>query len=402
MTLTPPSEENQRPWLDEHDACALIANVRKAGRPTHGNVKRTLAALGRMGHRTGEVAGEGDGCGLLTDIPRIIWARTMESLGKPGDLASDPHFFVIHLFLPQQGTTDIVRQITERAELSVLQIWYSAAGQTRPEMLGPLARAQEPVFWQIAGYAPGRDRRDANARLFDFQMEIERDLPIHVVSCSTHTVVYKVRGHADTLYKYYPDLRDPEFESAITIGHSRYSTNTETAFERVQPFSLLGHNGEINTIARLRQEARMLGVQLPHSGSDSQDLNRSLETLIHVYGFTLLEAMEIMFPPVPTEAQALAPEQQPLYHRYRLGWGPFAQGPAGLVTRYGDECVFSVNAMGLRPLWFGETEKDYYFSSEQGVVPIELNVRDPRPLSPGEKFVVNVYRNSIVRVLGDQ
>lgn len=402
MNITPPPEENHRPWLDEHDSCALIANVRKQARPTHGNVKRTLLALARMGHRTGEVQGEGDGCGLLTDIPRILWARTMTQMGKAGELASDPHFFVMHLFLPATNTADLVAQIADRAQLHVLQIVHSAAGQTRPEQLGPLARRQEPVFWQIAGYAPGRDTRDGNARLFEFQMQIERELPLHVVSCSTHSVVYKVRGHADTLYKYYPDLRDPDYESAITIGHSRYSTNTETAFERVQPFSLLGHNGEINTIARLREEARMMGAQLVHSGSDSQDLNRLLETLIHKYGFTLLEAMEIAFPPVPSEAEALTAEQQPLYRRYRMGWGPFAQGPAGLVTRYGDECVFSVDAMGLRPLWHGETEKDHYFSSEQGVVPLEQNVRDPRPLAPGEKVVLNVHRNSAVRVMGDR
>jgi glutamate synthase (NADPH/NADH) large chain len=402
MNITPPPEENQRPWLDEHDGCALIANVRKGGRPTHGNVKRTLLALTRMGHRTGEVQGEGDGCGLMTDIPRIIWARKMQSVGKSGDIVTDPQFFVIHLFLPQENTQEIVRQITETAALNVLQILYNAAGETKPEMLGPLARRQEPVFWQIAGYAPGRDPRDANARLFEFQMQIERDLPVHVVSCSTHTVVYKVRGHADTLYKYYPDLRDPEFESVVTIGHSRYSTNTETAFERVQPFSLLGHNGEINTIARLREEARMLGTQLVHSGSDSQDLNRVLESLIHRYHFTLLEAMEICFPPVPHEAESLTDEQQPLYRRYRMGFGPFAQGPAGLVTRHGDECVFSVDALGLRPLWFGETEKDYYFSSEQGVLPLEQNIRDPRPLAPGEKVVLNVIRGSTIRVLLDR
>ena len=167
-----------------------------------------------MGHRTGEVAGEGDGCGLLTDIPRIIWSRHMQSIGQRGELALDPHFFVMHLFLPQENTADIVEQIAERAQLSVLQLLYSEPGQTRPEMLGTLARAQEPVFWQMAGYAPGRDTRDANSRLFDFQMQIERDLPLHVVSCSTHSVVYKVRGHADTLYKYYPDLRNPEFESS--------------------------------------------------------------------------------------------------------------------------------------------------------------------------------------------
>jgi len=400
-SLIPPTEENERPYLLEHDACALIANIRKGGRPTHGNVKRTLAALARMGHRTGEVQGEGDGCGVLTDIPRTIWTQIMQRIGQPSDLARDPHFFVAHLFLPQQDTEAIVRRIGEIAQLRVLQIVYSAYGQTRSEMLGPLARAQEPVFWQLAGYAPARTVQDANARLFEFHLEIERELPVHVVSCSTHSVVYKVRGHVDTLYKYYPDLRNPEFESAITIGHSRYSTNTETAFERVQPFSLLGHNGEINTIARLRQEARMLGAQLVHGGSDSQDLNRLLEVLIHRYGFTLAEAMEIAFPPVPHEAQALPPEVATLYRRYRMGWGPFAQGPAALVTRYGDECVFSVDALGLRPLWFGETEKDYFFSSEQGVLPLEQNVRDPRPLAPGEKVVLSIHRGSTVRVMSD-
>jgi len=402
MTRPVPPEELSRPWLDEHDSCALIANVRKHGRPSHGNVKRTLDALGKMGHRTGEVAGEGDGCGLLTDIPRAIWARKLQERGFDGQMVDDPHFFVAHLMIPQGTDLAALDQIAALAELHVLQIIISEPGKVKSEMLGPLARAQEPLFWQIAGYAPGRDARDANARLFDFQMQVEREFSVHVSSCSTFSVVYKVRGFTDTLYKYYPDLRDPEYMSVITIGHSRYSTNTETSFERVQPFSLLGHNGEINTIARLRQEARMLGGQLVRSGSDSQDMNRALETLIHTYGFTLMEAMEIMFPPVPGEAEALPPDLAPLYRRYRMGWGPFAQGPAALVTRYGEECVFSVDAMGLRPLWFGETDKDYYFSSEHGVVPLEQNLRDPRPLAPGEKVALTIHRNSTVRVLSDR
>ncbi|MFN3607345.1 MAG: hypothetical protein ACK4SS_09175, partial [Cypionkella sp.] len=154
--------------------------------------------------QTGEVQGEGDGCGVLTDIPRTIWTQIMQRIGQPSDLARDPHFFVAHLFLPQQDTEAVVRRIGEIARLRVLQIVYSAHGQTRSEMLGPLARAQEPVFWQLAGYAPARSVQDANARLFEFHLEIERELPVHVVSCSTHSVVYKVRGHVDTLYKYYP------------------------------------------------------------------------------------------------------------------------------------------------------------------------------------------------------
>src|SRR6266540_4358566 len=76
-------------WLEEHDACALVAAIRKNGQATHGNLKRALAALSIMGHRSGEVNGEGDGVGVLTDIPRLLWSQALEQDGKPGWLAED-------------------------------------------------------------------------------------------------------------------------------------------------------------------------------------------------------------------------------------------------------------------------------------------------------------------------
>src|SRR5687768_3728100 len=84
-------------WLDERDACALVASVRKNGEATHGNLKRAMTALSIMGHRSGEVNGEGDGCGVMTDIPRLLWAQALEQAGKPGWLAEDRRFFVGHL-----------------------------------------------------------------------------------------------------------------------------------------------------------------------------------------------------------------------------------------------------------------------------------------------------------------
>src|SRR5687768_13121255 len=84
-------------WLEERGACALVASVRKNGEATHGNLKRALAALSIMGHRSGEVNGEGDGCGVMTDIPRLLWAQALEQAGKPGWLAEDRRFFVGHL-----------------------------------------------------------------------------------------------------------------------------------------------------------------------------------------------------------------------------------------------------------------------------------------------------------------
>ena len=91
-------------WLDERDACALVASIRKNGEATHGNLKRALAALSIMGHRSGEVNGEGDGCGVLTDIPRLLWAQALEHEGKPGWLAEDRRFFVGHLMIPNTNT----------------------------------------------------------------------------------------------------------------------------------------------------------------------------------------------------------------------------------------------------------------------------------------------------------
>ena len=113
----------------------------------------------------------------------------------------------------------------------------------------------------------------------------------------------------------------------------------------------------------------MLGAKFAPEGSDSQDLNRTIETLIHDYGYSLLEAMEIAFPPIHHEIKQLEPDLQNLYVFLRQAFGPFAQGPAGIISRYGDECVFSVDALGLRPLWFGAMENDYFFSSEKGLVP---------------------------------
>ena len=120
---------------------------------------------------------------------------------------------------------------------------------------------------------------------------------------------------------------------------------------------MLGHNGEINTIAQLRQEARMLGVPIEPGASDSQDLNRVIDTLIRRDGLSLAEAMEMVVPPIVNEIRSLPEELHPFYMYLRQAMGPFAQGPVALIARHGDECVFSADALGLRPLWKVETRR---------------------------------------------
>ena len=205
-------------------------------------------------------------------------------------------------------------------------------------------------------HAAARRQRARDALLFDLQLAIEARTAALTVSLSADSVVYKVRGTAQVLTAYYPDLSDPAFVSAISIGHNRYSTNTTTAFERVQPFSLLGHNGEINTIAKFRTESQMLHIPLVPGASDSQDVNRTLEGMIHRYDLSLWEALELIFPPIVNEIKRVPDEMADVLMYFRQAWGPFAQGPAAMAIRAGDELVGTVDALGLRPLWLCRRE----------------------------------------------
>ncbi|HEX8146770.1 MAG TPA: glutamate synthase-related protein [Pyrinomonadaceae bacterium] len=372
----------------ERDACAIIANVKKDGRPSHGNVKRTLEALARMGHRTGEVEGEGDGAGLQTDIPRERWARRLEAAGLRGTLVNRAQFTVAHIMIPHEHRADageIKRRALELFEDSVFEVLVSEQARVRTEALGPQARAMEPEFWQVAALprtARGVEDRD----IFHITLRLERELPVHVASLSPNSVIYKVRGDADTLRRYFPELSHPDFKSAISLGHGRYSTNTDSRPERAQMFSTLGHNGEINSVDRLGREALALGFQLPPRASDSQVLDRVVESFMFEYGLSLMNALEIAFPPVWSEIERFPAEVRELYRYWRRAFGAHAQGPAAIIARQADEIVFSSDALGLRPLWCGETEKEFFASSEKGVVPLENMVRDPRPLAPGEKM----------------
>src|SRR5687767_6113854 len=140
-------------WLEERDACALVASVRKNGEATHGNLKRALAALSIMGHRCGEVNGEGDGCGVMTDIPRLLWSQALEQEGKPGWLAEDRRFFVGHLMIPntEANISEIQAGILNMLKESGMDLLLERPMLTRLQALGKMARLQAPHLWQIAG-----------------------------------------------------------------------------------------------------------------------------------------------------------------------------------------------------------------------------------------------------------
>jgi glutamate synthase (NADPH) large chain len=368
------------PWtVEEQDACALYGWVAKDARPEHDPIPAGLAALQHMLHRAGGIDGQGDGCGLSIDIPRELWAEEVRAGGHAPDLVLDPGFAVAHLLIPRAAgaVKEGARELMSRIGLRVLA---ERDGVVDSTALGPRAREEEPLFWQVGGLIQDP------ARCFELAVLLEDGLDLHVASCSTHSVVYKALGTPAVLGGYYPDLGDPRVRTAVVLGHNRYSTNTSPSFRRVQPFGVLGHNGEINTVARLRTEARMLGVPLVRGGSDSQDLDRTAEALIGS-GLSLVEAIELLMPPIVNEIKGMPEELRGFYMYLRQAFGPMAQGPAALIARHGDECVFSVDALGLRPLWQLETAAAHLFSSEPGIIATADLVAEPKPLAPGEKVM---------------
>ncbi|MBO9130955.1 glutamate synthase-related protein [Bacillus sp. 165] len=369
----------------EHDACGIVSVIEKKRIPTKDNINLCIQSLVKMNHRAGFINGEGDGIGIHIDIPKNLWKEKLSSVGTNPSLADQPEFIVGHFFIDQkQNVSHIQNEIKEMFKNKGFSLLFESINITNSAALGPIALKEEPIFWQfslLAGKEPNLD-----ALLFDLTIEIEKNEAVHVASLSTHHVVYKVMGAGDTLVNYYNDLTNPLIASTMTLGHNRYSTNTLSNFFRVQPFSVLGHNGEINTIAKLRDQADMMNVPLTNGGSDSQDLNRTIETFLTRHSYSLFEAVDLLFPPIINEIKLYKEHLQDLYTYMREGWGHFAQGPAGIISRYKDEAVFSVDSLGLRPLWKVETETSYIFSSEPGVVLPDEYTAEPKSFAPGEKI----------------
>ncbi|CAM4338146.1 glutamate synthase [Bacillus manliponensis] len=370
----------------EHDACGIVSVMEKNNIPTKENIDLCIQSLVKMNHRAGFINGEGDGIGIHIDLPKALWRTKLTQSGYDSDLVEHPQFVVGHFFLSKKAdATTLKNHIHSVLQSENFTVLFEDTNVTNSESLGPLGKQEEPTFLQVA-VIPETQRDNIDPLLFSLTIAIEQNEHIHVASLSHDYVVYKVLGAGDTLVAYYNDLQHPLIASTMTLGHNRYSTNTLSNFFRVQPFSILGHNGEINTIAKLRDQAEMIDVPLTIDGSDSQDLNRTLETLLIRYNYSLFEAMDILFPPIINEIKLYKTHMQDLYTYIREAWGHFAQGPAGIISRYKDEAVFSVDSLGLRPVWKVETESSYIFSSEPGVISPTEYVAEPKSLSPGEKI----------------
>src|SRR5579883_3577780 len=306
----------------EHDACGTGFLASVSGEASHTVVVTALEALARLTHRGAQDADAetSDGAGILTQIPRALLLEELEqrhiSLADPADLA------VGMIFLPPAGgansarSRDLIEQTISNLGLTFLgwrtppidyRVLGTRARQTAPEIMQVLISRPAHLTFSLYGQALYRARRLMERALREEQID-----DCYIVSLSHTTVIYKGLLAPKELSRFYTDLSDPRYTSALVVLHQRYSTNTLPAWPLAQPMRLLAHNGEINTIQGNRNwmEAREGSLSAPSWGddirdvlpvlqpdaSDSAQLDNALE-LLACSGRDLLESVQMLVPP---------------------------------------------------------------------------------------------------------
>jgi glutamate synthase (ferredoxin) len=386
----------------EHDACGIGFVARIDGRPEHDILTMALAALGNQRHR-GAVASDaktGDGSGVLTQLPRRLLLRDLAAQGVE---ASADDLALGMLFLPTDPeAAAAARRVVEHAltgrGLRMLA-WRDVP--THAEGLGQRAQETMPLIQQvIIGKDAARSEQEYERVLFLTRKAIETEwhaqgITAYVPSFSARTVVYKGLLLGDYLRDFYCDLADPDFETALAVYHQRYSTNTFPTWERAQPFRMVSHNGEINTLqgnanwmrsrecaVRFPEVPGMTGDFAPSvrpvvdpSGSDSAILDNVLELLVQG-GRDIRHAMTMMVPEAWEQVPCL---MEP--------W----DGPAALTFSDGHIVGTTLDRNGLRPARYRITEDGIVISgSEAGVVSLaDRRIIQKGRLGPGQMIAVD-------------
>ncbi len=390
------SGDRQRLLYDprrERDACGigLVADVH--GRPSRDVLDRALAGLAAVGHRGAWAADgvTGDGAGVLLPL-----TDTMSGWPDAG----------LAMCFLREGWLRAPVEDACRAEGLEPAGWRTVP--TRNEAIGVTALASLPRIDQLV-LAPS-EHPDAERRAYRARRRAERVAGVYVVSLSFRTVTYKALCAAGQLAHFYPDLEDPALEVPFAIFHQRFSTNTEPSWERAQPFRLLCHNGEINTIdgnvawmeARLRSQEPEPGLApaLDRDGSDSALLDNALDLVVRGQGKDLAEAVSLLVPPAWQNDPRLDPEVRD-FHRYGAMLSEPWDGPAALCFTDGRTCGATLDRNGLRPLRVAITDDGLVtVASEAGAVPLPEGSRVKRArLGPGGILVVDPVRGLL---LGDE
>ena len=401
----------------EHDNCGIGAVVNIKGKKTHETVANALRIVEHLEHRAGKDAeGEtGDGVGILLQISHKFFKKVCKKEGF--DIGGEREYGIAQLFFPQHEirraqAKKMFEIILEKEDLKLLG-WRTVP--VFPEVLGSKARECMPCIMQAFIRKP----QDVEAgisfdrRLYIARREFEQSNDnTYVVSMSSRTIVYKGMFLVGQLRTFFADLQNKDYESAIAMVHSRFSTNTNPSWERAHPNRFIVHNGEINTIRgnadkMLAREENMespylkgeLHKVLPvvnRNGSDSAMLDNTLEFLV-MSGMELPLAVMITIPEPWAYNDTISQEKRDFYQYYATMMEPW-DGPASILFSDGDVMGAVLDRNGLRPSRYYITSDGYMIlSSEVGVLPVpEENIILKERLHPGKILLVDTVQGKVI------
>ena len=413
-------EEAQAPLYREafeHDNCGIGACVNINGRKSRETVENALKIVENLEHRAGRDAEgkTGDGVGILTQIPHKFFARVTKALGI--ELGGEREYGVGMFFFPQEElrrnqAKKMFEIIVEKEGLEFLG-WREVP--TFPNVLGHKAVECMPCIMQGFVKKPEDVEKGLafDRRLYMARRVFEQSTDdTYVVSFSSRTIVYKGMFLVGQLRTFFADLQSEDFESAIAMVHSRFSTNTNPSWERAHPNRLMVHNGEINTIRgnadkMLAREENMeseylkgqLHKVLPainKTGSDSAMLDNTLEFLV-MSGMELPLAVMIAIPEPWANNKAMSQTRRDFYQYYATMMEPW-DGPASILFSDGDIMGAVLDRNGLRPSRYMITEDDtLILSSEVGVLDIDpAKIKVKERLRPGKMLLVDTVQGRVI------
>ncbi len=407
----------------EHDACGIGAVVNISGRRDHAIVEHGKQVLLNLRHRGAAGADEstGDGAGILMQLPHEFFQAAAARLGF--SLPEPKQYGVAMLFLPRdperrRQCEGLLAAAIEKEELKLLG-WRDVPADNR--CLGAIARAAEPVVRQVFIGGDGLADEELERRLYLARKRAERRIAaalapdadgFYVPSMSCRTVCYKGMFLAPQLFAYYPDLADGEMKTALAVVHQRYSTNTFPSWRLAQPFRMIAHNGEINTLrgnasrlqarektmacAALGKDLSELYPILQPGGSDSACFDNCMELLVRA-GRSAPHALMMMIPEAFGASYHISTDKRAFYEYHAAIMEPW-DGPAAMVFTDGRLVGGTLDRNGLRPSrYVVTTDGLVVLASEVGVIdfPPEQIQRKGR-LQPGRMFLVDTEEGRIV------
>lgn len=395
---------------NEHDACGVGMVVNIHGNKSHELVDSALKVLENMRHRGAEGADNktGDGAGIMLQIPHefiLLQGIPVPEKGKYGTGL---------IFLPkdEKEQAGILSIMIEEIEREGLTLMHLRNVPTNPNCLGKDARATEPDIKQV--FITGvTDVENLERTLYVIRKKIEkrvRHKDFYIVSLSGKNIIYKGMLSSMQVREYFPDLTQPYFTSGLALVHSRFSTNTFPTWSLAQPFRLLAHNGEINTIRGNRgwMEARESVLSSPALGnikairpiiqpgmSDSASLDNVLEFFV-MSGLSLPHAMAMLVPESFNDKNPISEELKAFYEYHSILMEPW-DGPAALLFSDGRFAGGMLDRNGLRPARYLITNNDMMVvASEVGVMDFEPGmIKEKGRLQPGKILMIDTEQGKI-------